>query len=210
MGPTRSVLRLVPTRPSQNARTWRSGALVASAALLLSSLAMAGPPSSTPDVPRIYHKGRNFRIPFNLNAESRDRIKEFHLLVSEDQGYHWKRSSKTYPDHPSFSVRTAHDGEYWFAVQTITVDGKYSPKLDDTVEPNMKVIVDTFPPSLLLEPDERRGSMASVRWDVKDENLDLKSLILEYQVEGAGAWRRVPNSSARSSKKATRNTSATT
>jgi len=168
--------------------------LSASVALVLSSLAIAGPTASTPtsDVPRIYHKGRNFRIPFNLNAESRERIKEFHLLVSEDQGYHWRRSSKTYPDQPSFSVRTSHDGEYWFAVQTITVDGKYSPKLDDTVEPNMKVIVDTFPPSLLLEPDARRGSTASVRWDVKDENLDLKSLILEYQVEGAGSWRRVP------------------
>jgi len=161
---------------------------------VLSSLAIAGqtPSTSTPEVPRIYHKGRNFRIPFNLNAESRERIKDFHLLVSEDQGYHWKRTSKTDPDHPSFSVRTSHDGEYWFAVQTVTVDGKYSPKLDDIVEPNMKVIVDTFPPSLLLEPDARRGSMASVRWDVKDENLDLKSLILEYQVEGAASWRRVP------------------
>ena len=49
----------------------------------------------------------------------------------------------------------------------------------------MKVVVDTFPPSLVLEPDERRGSLASVRWEVKDENLNLKSLVLEYQVEGA-------------------------
>src|SRR5262249_52738585 len=52
--------------------------------------------------------------------------------------------------------------------------------------------VDTLPPSLLLEPDDRRGSTASVRWEVKDENLDVKSLTLEYQVEGVGVWRRVP------------------
>ncbi|MGO9471220.1 MAG: hypothetical protein ACLQIB_51940 [Isosphaeraceae bacterium] len=189
----------MPTRPSPIARARKLSVHGALVALVLSSLAIAGPFSSTSaaDVPLIYHKGRNFRIPFNLNAESRERIKEFHLLVSEDQGYHWKRSSRTDPDHPSFSVRTSHDGEYWFTVQTITVDGKYSPKLDDTVEPNMKVIVDTFPPSLLLEPDARRGSMASVRWDVKDENLDLKSLILEYQVEGAASWRKVPVKKAR-------------
>jgi hypothetical protein len=168
--------------------------MLAASAALLASIAVAGPPppGSDSDVPRVYHKGRNFRIPFNLNPESRERVKEFHLLISEDRGYHWKRSSKTFPDHPSFSVRTSHDGEYWFAVQTITLDGKFSPKLDDAVEPNMKVIVDTFPPSLVLEPDVRRGSTASVRWDVKDENLDLRSLILEYQVEGAGSWRRVP------------------
>ena len=193
VGPMRLHVRLLPTRPSLIARARKLSVLCASVALMVSSLAIAGPNHRpSPDVPRIYHKGRNFRIPFNLNAESRERIKEFHLLVSEDQGYHWRRSSKTYPDHPSFSVRTSHDGEYWFAVQTITVDGKYSPKLDDTVEPNMKVIVDTFPPSLILEPDARRGSVASVRWDAKDENLDLNSLILEYQVEGAGSWRKVP------------------
>ena len=56
----------------------------------------------------------------------------------------------------------------------------------------MKVVVDTFPPSVILEPDDRRGSLASVHWEVKDENLDLKSLVLEYQVEGVGVWRRVP------------------
>ena len=114
------------------------------------------------------------------------------MLYSEDQGYHWRGSSKTFPDHPTFTFRSSHDGEYWFAVQTVTTDGKVSPTLDSTVEPNLKVIVDTFPPTLLLDPDKRRGSMASVRWEAKDENLDLKSLVVEYQVEGVGVWRRVP------------------
>jgi hypothetical protein len=143
-------------------------------------------------VPRIYHKGRNFRIPFNLSPDGRDRIKELHLLVSEDLGYHWRPISKTFPDHPTFTFRSAHDGEFWFAVQTRTVDGKISPSSDATVEPNLKVVVDSFPPSLFLEPGERRGSVASVRWEAKDENLDLKSLVLEYQVEGVGVWRKVP------------------
>ena len=113
-------------------------------------------------------------------------------MVSEDLGFHWRAISKTFPDHPTFTFRSSHDGEYWFAVQTRTIDGKVSPTLESTIEPNMKVVVDSFPPTLLLEPDERRGSIASVRWEVKDENLDLKSLVLEYQVEGATSWRRVP------------------
>src|SRR5262249_47931390 len=136
--------------------------------------------------------GRNFRIPFNLNDEGRSRIKEVRLLVSEDQGYAWRPVSRTFPDHPTFTFRSPRDGEYWFAVQTLTTDGKVSPGLDATVEPSLKVIVDTLAPSLLLEPDTRRASSASVRWEVKDENLDLKSLALEYQVEGVGTWRRVP------------------
>jgi hypothetical protein len=144
------------------------------------------------NVQRIYHKGRNFRIPFNLNAEGRERVKELHLLVSDDQGYHWRPVSKTFPDHPTFSFRCTQDGEYWFAIQTVTADGRVSPPSDSTVEPNLKVVVDTIPPSLVLEAEERRGSTVSVRWEVKDENLDLKTLILEYQVEGVGVWRKVP------------------
>ncbi len=162
------------------------------AALEPAGVQAAQAPAPTAEAPLIYQKRRNFRIPFNLSAAEQTRIKEVLLLVSEDSGYSWRPVSKTYPDHPFFSFRSPHDGEYWFAVQTRTVDGRVSPRLEAIVEPKMKVVVDTMAPSLVLEPDGRRGSTAAVRWDVKDENLDLKSLVLEYQVEGVGVWRRVP------------------
>ncbi|MFI5459932.1 MAG: hypothetical protein ACHRXM_31315 [Isosphaerales bacterium] len=184
---------LALSRPSFRALALKLSVLGVWVVAAPSFMALAAPASSEATAaPRIYHKQRNFRIPFSLNAEGRDRIKELHLLVSEDLGYHWRAVSKTFPDHPTFTFRSSHDGEYWFAVQTRTIDGKVSPSLDSVAEPNLKVVVDSFPPSLLLEPEGRRGSLASVRWEVKDENLDLKSLVLEYQVEGAGAWRRVP------------------
>jgi hypothetical protein len=184
----------VRIRPSTIARTFRFGMLGTVVALMGLSVEATAQraPSRRADAPVIYHKGRNFKIPFNLNAEGRSRIKEVRLLVSEDTGYNWRPVSKTFPDHQTFTFRSPRDGEYWFAVQTLTVDGKVSPALDATIEPSLKVIVDTLPPSLLLEPDGRRASTASVRWEVKDENLDLKSLALEYQIEGVGVWRRVP------------------
>ena len=193
MKPKQQGMRLLSRRPSRIALALRLAILsVLPAASQLYSAGTARAFSDGDGVPRIYHKGRNFRIPFNLNADGRDRIRELHLLVSEDLGYHWKAVSKTYPDHPTFTFRSSHDGEYWFAVQTRTTDGRVSPPPDTTVEPNLKVVVDSFPPSLFLEPGERRGSLASVRWEAKDENIDLKTLILEYQVEGVGVWRRVP------------------
>lgn len=152
----------------------------------------AGTAARTPKHPTIYHKYRNFRVPFNVDPEDRPRIKEVQLWVSEDSGYNWNRVSGTTPDRPIFSFRAARDGEYWFAVRTLDAKGKLFPGKDEPVEPNMRVIVDTTPPSLVLEPDGRRGSLASVRWDVKDENLDPKSLVLEYQVEGARDWRTLP------------------
>jgi hypothetical protein len=140
----------------------------------------------------IYQNKRSFRIPFQVDDQGRARLKEIQLWVSEDSGFHWEPRSRTTPDLGKFTFRTAHDGEYWFATRTLTVDDEYSPPMSQRVDPSMKVIVDTNPPSLVLEPDGRRGSTATVRWEVKDEYLDLKTLLLEYQVEGAKDWRKVP------------------
>ena len=143
-------------------------------------------------MPLIYQKKRAFRIPFHIGAQAQARIKEVQLWVSEDAGFHWEPKSRTTPDLGKFTFRTSHDGEFWFATRTVTVDDEFSPPMSQTVEPSMKVVVDSVPPSLVLEPDGRRGSTAAIRWEAKDEHLDLKTLVLEYQAEGAHEWRKVP------------------
>ncbi len=148
--------------------------------------------SRAPRVPTIYHKSRNFRIPFNVEPADRVRLKEVQLFASKDSGYNWSVVSKTSPDHPAFTYRAARDGEYWFAVRTMDTKGQLYPGSDEEVEPSMKVVVDTTPPRLTIESEGRRGSLAAVRWDVRDEHLDLKSLIVEYQVEGGRDWRQIP------------------
>ncbi len=170
------------------------GALTMAAAGLASGALATEPPARSPGgkIPVIYQKKRSFRIPFHIDAEGRARLKEIQLWVSEDSGFHWEPKSKTTPDLGKFTFRTSHDGEFWFATRTLTVEDEYSPPMNQTVEPSMKVVVDTIPPSMLLDPDGRRGSLAGVRWEVKDEHLDLKTLLLEYQVEGAKEWRQVP------------------
>ena len=155
--------------------------------------APAAPASAgTARVPTVYHKSRSFRIPFNVDASERPRLREVQLWVSEDSGYAWKAQRRTTPERPYFTFKAARDGEFWFAVRTLDNLGRLYPGEDEAVEPSMKVIVDTNPPSLLLEPDGRRGSQAAVRWEVQDEHLDLKSLTIEYQAEGAREWRQVP------------------
>ncbi len=166
---------------------------LALALLTLAPAALAAPATTrTPRSPTVYHKSRSFRIPFNVDPADRSRLSEVQLWVSEDSGYTWKAKSRTTPDHPHFTFRAARDGEYWFAVRTVDKAGRLYPGEDDQVEPSMKVIVDTNPPSLLLEPDGRRGTLAAVRWEVRDEHLDLKSFTVEYQAEGAREWRQVP------------------
>jgi hypothetical protein len=144
------------------------------------------------EAPTIYHKSRAFRIPFQIEPNDKPRVQEVRLQVSEDSGFTWRLESRTTPDKPSFTFRAARDAEYWFAVQTVDTKGKLNPPESETIAPRMKVVVDTTPPSLVIEPQGRRGSQASVRWEVRDEHLDLPSFALEYQTEGARDWRQVP------------------
>lgn len=154
----------------------------------------AAPPSQsrTRRVSTLYSKHRNFKIPFNVDESDKEKLREVQLWVSEDKGVGWETKSRITPEQPpSFSFRSSHDGEYWFAVRTIDLSGRALPERGE-VEPSLKVIVDTVPPSLIIEQDGRRGSMASVHWEVRDENLNLNSLVLEYQQEGGRSWHQVP------------------
>jgi hypothetical protein len=140
----------------------------------------------------IDHNNRSFRIPFNFDPEQKSEIKEIALIVSEDLGVTWKPVDRTTPDSRAVFFKAPRDGEYWFAVQTISKDGRLYPKSTDLIEPKMKVNVDTSPPKLKLEANPRRGSFASVRWDIRDERLDRGSFALEFQTEGERDWRQVP------------------
>jgi hypothetical protein len=162
-------------------------------AWLTMPVARAAPPAGrSPKAPTIYHKSRSFRIPFNVDPADRPRLSEVELWVSDDSGFSWKPVSRTTPDRPAFTFRAPRDAEYWFAVRTIDTAGKRYPGEDEGVEPSMRVVVDTTPPALVLEPEGRRGSRVSVRWEVRDEHLDPGSLVLEYQAEGARDWAQVP------------------
>ena len=141
--------------------------------------------------PTIYNRSRSFRIPFLVDEADRPRLREVQLYVSEDSGFSWHRQGTTTPDRPAFTFRAERDAEYWFAVRTVDSQGRSFPTDEATVEPHMKVIVDTVPPSLVLEPEGRRGSLASARWEVRDEHLDLASFALEFQVDGDAEWRPV-------------------
>jgi hypothetical protein len=162
--------------------------------LVAHPLPAAAAPPATPRAPRplIYHKSRSFRIPFNVEPADRPRLREVQLWVSDDQGFNWKTVSRTTPDRPSFTFRAPRDTEYWFAVRTLDTQGRLYPGEDEQVEPSMKVVVDTEEPFVSLEPESRRGSVATVRWEVRDAHLDLASLVIKYQAEGARDWRLVP------------------
>lgn len=144
--------------------------------------------------PLIYQKSRSFRVPFHFDPAERDRRREIQLWVSEDSGRTWTHKGTTTPDKPALSFRAEHDGEYWLAVRTLDAQGKLNPSDSERVVPSMKVVVDTAPPTVQLQPQVRSASLASVRWEVRDASQEVGALTLEYQVAGTEEWRPVPES----------------
>ena len=159
-------------------------------ALAFGPVAPAAPPNAV-KAPTVPSKQRAFRIPFNIDPADRPRYKQVQLWVSSDGGGRWEKVDSTTPDRPSFTFRAPRDGEFWFAVRTVDTKNRLFPADDVDVEPNMKVLVDTVPPQINLEALPRRGSLASVRWEVVDDRLDLGSFLLEYQTVGASEWAQV-------------------
>ena len=144
--------------------------------------------------PLVYYPKPSFRIKFNAEQREMTHLREVQLWASTDQGETWGEGpvDRAGGDRNYFIFKAPRDGEYWFSVRSVDDEGRIFPGKNEYVEPRMKVVVDTTPPSLLLEPRGRRGGMATVRWEARDEHLKLKTLTLEYHVEGVREWRRVP------------------
>jgi hypothetical protein len=182
--------------PTIAARTRRRGVrpgLVLAFGLVVAAAASVANAADPPqNVALIYHNSRRFRLPFNIKPGEKQRIKEVLLVVSEDRGLTWKPvAGRTTPDKGVLEYRAPSDSEYWFAVQTLDEAGRLYPATTADIEPLLKVVVDTIPPTLSLHGNGRRGMVASVRWEMQDERLDINSFTLEYQAPNTTEWRPV-------------------
>lgn len=150
--------------------------------------------ASQAEVQTIYYQSRAFRIPVTILPEVRSLVREVRLWVSDDRGYHWKEFGQNPPDRPEFPFRASRDGEFWFALQTVDQQGRIYPADDRQAEPSLKVVVDTAPPTIVLESQGRRGALAAVSWEAQDEYLLSRSFTLEFQVAGSDPndWQAIP------------------
>jgi hypothetical protein len=162
---------------------WRVG-LVLLAALLFLSPCLAQP-SDPNRVPTYYSHDAGFSIPFQTEASTR--IRRVQMYVSEDLGRTWQLTAEAQPGERSFNFQSRHDGWYWFTVRTIDNEDKAYPASMDLAQPKLKVCVDTQRPVVQLRAGSVQGSNAAVEWDVRDDNLDLSSLRLDYRLPN-GAW----------------------
>jgi len=136
-------------------------------------------------------KDRTFRIPFQTQPGDR-RLREIQLYYSADQGRTWRHYATATPEQGYFQQFTApQDGTYWFAVRTVDQQGRVNPPTDDGLRAGLKVLVDTQRPVVNLRALQPREGHVGIEWEVRDDNLDINSLRLEYQVQGGSQWQPV-------------------
>ncbi len=156
--------------------------------LLAGALTAAVARAQEPGV--IYFQHRQFKIPFK-NDQKGLNVAQVRLYVSTEQGRRWQFTANALPDEPSFRFATPNDGSFWFAVQTVDTLGKTYPDKVEELKPSLKVIVDTLPPTIQLQPLQPRVTEVGVAWLVRDDNLDTTlpdSVRVEYRIVGNPAW----------------------
>jgi hypothetical protein len=156
--------------------------------LLFGFLTGASPGYGQPSGNRIiYSRQPVFRIPFETDAGER-RLQEVQLYVSEDRGQTWKPAATVPPEQRGFNFRAEHDGLYWFTVRTVDFAGRANPATLQGVRPQLEVYVDTQVPIVTLRPAPAREGAYAVEWDIREDNLDRSSFLLEYRLPSGSDW----------------------
>jgi len=155
----------------------------------LGVLLAAGPArAQAPPDELTYSPRQVFRIPFQVDPGP-PRLREVQLYSSTDQGRTWQPSGTAAPDKGWFTFTADHDGLYWFAVRTVDLEGHPYPVSLDGARPGLRVVVDSQPPVIALRALPPRDGTVGVAWDVRDDNLDLGTLVVEYRPSGSADWR---------------------
>lgn len=137
-----------------------------------------------------YVRKNRFGIPFDVDPQDRARLKEVQLYLSDDQGRSWRIHRVASPADREFPFQAERDGQYWFIIRTLSVDNQLQPASLDGRGPDLRVVVDTRPPQIILQALPAQGDLVGVSWEVIDENLLVGSLVLECRPVG-GDWREV-------------------
>ena len=132
--------------------------------------------TSTPpqEVSLVPTRNNFFTIPFEIKVDDlREMPTEVELTYSSDHGMNWFPYGRVRPENKQFLFRAPTDGEYWFIFKTYGQDGLV--KEPRRRGPMLRVLVDTIPPKLTLDAEQKSTGEILIQWSVEDPNLARKT-----------------------------------
>jgi hypothetical protein len=139
----------------------------------------------------LYSNNVRFAIPFRSDDSEIQRLgsDEIRLYVSVDLGANWHKVQAVKPSDRRFTVQAPKDGEYWFCVRTVAANGQLHP--NSGLKPELKVIVDTKPPTLKTKLSQPQPGQVKLDWETEGDHLDASSLTLEQRRDVADPWKKI-------------------
>jgi hypothetical protein len=150
----------------------------------------------------IYSNSKQITLDYEVKKAGPSGIGKVDLWVTRDEGRSWNYFAEDQDRQPPMTIEVGQDGLYGFAlvVQSGAGRGKSPPKSGDA--PEIRVMVDTTPPSAQLyapESDPMKKDSLILSWTASDQNPAPNPITLEWAPEKKeGAWQviqeNLPNS----------------
>jgi hypothetical protein len=134
-----------------------------------------GPPPGGTLPERIYSKSPTFDLPVLMKENTQQTLREVCLWVKAPGGT-WTKDNSGPPSTQKFSFKASADGEYWFNLVTVDLQGKASPADVSLATPGLRVVVDTRPPVIEVQATSSSDGDATLRCSIQDANPNPASL----------------------------------
>ncbi len=143
---------------------------------------------ATPGGKVIYTRQRSFSVPVRVSPGH----STYELWVTADGGTTWQLAVQTRASNPdNVSFATAHDGTFGFKVLSWGPTEKAPKGVPSGTAPAYTVVVDCQPPVVGLTGTAGQTPPVVV-WGVRDENLDLNTLHIEFRKTADSPWVEQP------------------
>jgi len=148
---------------------------LAAAAAGLTAAATAQDADTKGGLKKTFTKTATFKLPIQMEDRVRAGLKEVQLYVKSGSG-DWVRQEAVPPSTPHFDYRVPADGEFWFSLVTVDRYGKATPADVSSEPPALRVIVDTRPPAVEVQPGMGPDGSFLIRCNAVDANMDGNTL----------------------------------
>ncbi|NNE00717.1 MAG: hypothetical protein HKN47_25660, partial [Pirellulaceae bacterium] len=127
---------------------------------------------------------RVFGIPVNVGLTG-SRPVEIRLFVSRGATSEWTLLDRKPPTVKEFQFKGRDDGLFWFATRTIDSTGRVSTPA--TLKPQLKVVIDTTKPDVVLKADADASGRVAATLQYSDAT-PIKSVQVHYATDVLRQW----------------------
>jgi hypothetical protein len=137
---------------------------------------------------------RQLSIDYEVTKEGPSGIGKVELWMTHDDGKYWERFAENPNLKPPMNVELPGEGIYGFRLVLQSKAGRNKPPPQSGDLPEMRVELDSTPPSAQLfrpEPDPNQADGLILSWSASDRNLAQRPITLQWAEQPGKEWHTI-------------------